>query len=69
MKKFSKILENSSKGKYKIWANIELEIEATDEGEAAYIADSILSSVKDSQDWSISKLEKINTLLDSKSEK
>lgn len=69
MKKFSKILENSSTGKYKVWANIELEIEATDEGEAAYVADSILSSVKNSQDWSISKLEKIDTFSDLRSEK
>jgi hypothetical protein len=64
MKKFSKVLENNGSGKYKISAYIELEIEAENEGEAAYIADSTLSSIKDSSNYNISKIEKLSNLED-----
>ena len=64
MKKFSKVLENNGSMKYKISAYIELEIEAENEGEAAYIADSTLSSIKDSSNYKISKIEKLSNLED-----
>ena len=64
MKKFSKVLESNESGKYKVMAYIELEIEADNEGEAAYIADSTLSSVKDSSNYNISKIEKLSNLED-----
>lgn len=64
MKKFSKISESNSSGKYKIMAYIELEIEAENEGEASYIADSTLSSIKNSSNYNISKIEKLSNLED-----
>ncbi len=58
MKKFSKILENNSNQKYyKVFAKIELVIPADNEGEAGYLADSILASVEDSYDYTIQLIE------------
>lgn len=58
VKKFSKILENNSNQKYyKVFAKIELVIPADNEGEAGYLADSILASVEDSYDYTIQLIE------------
>jgi hypothetical protein len=58
MKKFSKIVENIENEKnYKISAHIELLIPASNSGEASYLADSILSSVKYNNDYIIDKIE------------
>lgn len=67
MKKFSKILEKNNSQKYKVFAYIELEINADDQGEAAYVADSTLSSVKNVSDYGITKIEKLDQLNESKS--
>lgn len=64
MKKFSKILENNTSGKYKVYTYVELEIDADDEGAAAYIADSTISSIKNVSDYGITKIEKISNLED-----
>lgn len=66
MIKFSKILENKKSGVYKAFAYIELEIESEDEGEAAYVADSTLSSVKNVSDYGITKIEKLEIIGESK---
>lgn len=58
VKKFSKILEDNSNQKYyKVFAKIELVIPADNEGEAGYLADSILASVEDSYDYTIQLIE------------
>lgn len=58
MKKFSKILENNSNEKYyKVYAKIELVIPAENEGEAGYLADSILASVDNSYNYTIQLIE------------
>jgi len=58
MKKFSKILEENSNEKYyKIYAQIELVISAENEGEAGYLADSILASVDNSYNYNIQLIE------------
>lgn len=67
MKKFSKILEKDNSQKYKAFAYIELEIDADDQGEAAYVADSTLSSVKNVSDYGITKIEKLDQINESKS--
>jgi hypothetical protein len=64
LKKFSKISESNTSGKYKIMAYIELEIEAENEGEAAYVSDSTLSSIKNLSNYNISKIEKLSNLED-----
>lgn len=64
MKKFSKILESDTSGKYKVWTYVELEIEANDEGEASYIADSTISNIKNVTDYGITKIEKLQNLED-----
>jgi hypothetical protein len=60
MKKFSKILENQkSERYYKVSAQIELLITAENEGEASYLADSILSSVSKQSEYVINDTEEI----------
>lgn len=59
MKKFSKILE-SSNNYYKVEATIELLIQTENEGEAGYIADSILSSVENSSNYTIINIDRSN---------
>lgn len=58
MRKFTKIIEKLENSKfYKTTANIELIIEAENEGEAGYISDSILSSIEESYDYTILNIE------------
>lgn len=60
MEKFSKILENKEiKKYYKIECSITLSIEADNEGEASYIADSTLSSVKNQSSFIIKEVSEI----------
>ena len=58
MKKFTKVLEENSNEKYyKVFAKIELVISAENEGEAGYLADSILSSVENNYNYTIQLIE------------
>lgn len=63
MKKFSKILESNGVRKYKINANLELIIEAEDEGEAGYLADSILGGIKEQFSYNIINIEETNEFI------
>jgi len=58
VKKFTKILENiEGKKSYRVIAQVELTIEAENEGEASYIADSTLSALKNQSNYTINKIE------------
>ena len=56
MKKFTKINENVKKT-YKVLVELELIIEAENEGEAGYISDSILSGIEKQDSYSINNIE------------
>jgi hypothetical protein len=57
MKKFTKIVENlESESFYKVEAEVILIIEAENEGEAGYVADSILASIEDSSNYIINNI-------------
>ena len=57
MKKFTKIVENlENESFYKVEAEVVLIIEAENEGEAGYIADSILASIEDSSNYTINNI-------------
>ena len=61
MKKFSKITEDLSNDKYYIIdAKIQIRIKASNEGEASYIADSTLSSIKYQNEYSIDNISQIS---------
>lgn len=65
MKKFTKILEeNSNERYYKVFAKIELVIPAENEGEAGYLADSILSSVDNNYNYTIQLIEDTDDRID-----
>ena len=52
MKKFSKITENKDNQKYfQITAEVTLIVKSETEGEAGYLADSILGSIKEQSDF------------------
>jgi hypothetical protein len=57
MKKFSKILESLQLKNYKIEANLELIVEAENEGEAGYIADSVLGGIEEQFSYNIINIE------------
>ena len=58
MKKFTKIVENlENENFYKVEAEVVLIIEAENEGEVGYVADSILASVEDSSNYTINNIE------------
>jgi len=64
MKKFTKILENQNNSRfYKTTAKITLLINTENEGEAGYLSDSILSSVKECQDYTIINIEETDEKL------
>lgn len=66
MKKFTKLLEDIEKGKFfKIKADVELVIPADNEGEASYIADSTLAGIKNMGEYTISNVEKTESILES----
>ena len=57
MKKFTKIVENlENENFYKVEAEVVLIIEAENEGEAGYVADSILASIEDSSNYTINNI-------------
>jgi hypothetical protein len=57
MKKFTKIVENlENESFYKVEAEVVLIIEAENEGEAGYVADSILASIEDSSNYIINNI-------------
>ena len=59
MKKFTKIVENlENESFYKVEAEVVLIIEAENEGEAGYVADSILASIEDSYNYTINNIDK-----------
>jgi hypothetical protein len=63
MKKFTKIIENvESKRQFKVTVQVEFTIEASNEGEASYIADSTISSLKNQSEYTISNIEEISNL-------
>jgi len=70
MKKFTKIVENlENESFYKVEAEVVLIIEAENEGEAGYVADSILASIEDSADYVINNIgETDERITESKSE-
>jgi hypothetical protein len=57
MKKFSKIVESMGSKNYKIEANLELIVESENEGEAGYIADSILGGIEEQFSYNIINIE------------
>lgn len=61
MKKFTRVVENIDGQKYfRIKSEIDLIIEASSEGEASYIADSTLASVKGQSGYNISSVDETN---------
>jgi hypothetical protein len=57
MKKFSLIVENQTKRYYKIKSELELIIPASNQGEAGYLADSTLSSIKGQSAYNITLID------------
>jgi hypothetical protein len=70
MKKFTKIVENlENENFYKVEAEVVLIIEAENEGEAGYVADSILASIEDSSNYTINNIDETDErITESKSE-
>ena len=70
MRKFTKIVENlESESFYKVEAEVVLIIEAENEGEAGYVADSILASIEDSSNYTINNIDETDErITESKSE-
>jgi len=65
MKKFTKILEdNSNERFYKVDAQVELIIPAENEGEAGYLADSILASVEYGSEYIIDNIDQTEKRVD-----
>ena len=67
MKRFTSILESSDKY-YKILVELELILKANNEGEASYLSDSIVSSIKGQSDFKIKSVEEETTDLKAKFE-
>lgn len=60
MRKFSKILESTSTKKYfEVKCNLTLFLEVENEGEAGYLSDSILGSIKEQTDFVIEDIKEI----------
>ena len=65
MKKFTKILEdNSNERFYKVDAQVELIIPAENEGEAGYLADSILASIEYGSEYIIDNIDQTEKRID-----
>lgn len=61
MKKFSKIIENTNlEKKYIIKVELEIIVNAESEGEAGYLADSIISGIEEQYNYSIINIEEID---------
>lgn len=58
MKKFTKIVESQSIEKtYEVSVELKLLVKAENEGEAGYLSDSILGSIKEQSDFTILNIE------------
>jgi len=65
MKKFTKIIKESENEKvFTIDAHVQLTIKASSEGEAAYIADSTLSALKNQSEYTINKIEETSGIIE-----
>ena len=63
MKLFSKLVEsNQSDSLYKIQADIQLNLKAKNQGEASYLADSILAAVKNQSEYTINSVEEMSEM-------
>jgi 4a-hydroxytetrahydrobiopterin dehydratase len=61
MKKFTKILENISGQKYfEITAEVKLVVKSENEGEAGYLADSILGGIEEQTDFIVQNISEIS---------
>lgn len=66
MKSFSKLVESQETEKnYQVDAEITLNIKAKNQGEASYLADSQLASVKSQSTYTIKKVEEISVMQES----
>lgn len=57
MKKFSKIIESNGVKLYKVSAQLDIIVEASNDGEAGYLADLAFSKIKGVQNYNILKFE------------
>jgi len=65
MKKFTKIIEQIESGKFfKVEIDVELVIPADNLGEASYIADSTMASIKNMSEYVISNVEETEKVLE-----
>lgn len=63
MKKFSKVLENIEGYRhFKIKSELEIIVKSNNEGEAAYISDSILSSIKGQSGYNIKSIDEVSQM-------
>jgi hypothetical protein len=65
MKKFSKILESSGTKSYKVSAQLDMIIEAENDGEAGYVADSTISKLEGVDKYHITNLEELSNIEES----
>jgi hypothetical protein len=65
MKKFSKIVETTTKKNYKVSAQLDMIIEAENDGEAGYVADSTLSKLGGVDKYHITNLEELSNIEES----
>ena len=66
MRLFSKLNENS-KMEFQIDTNLRLKVKSENEGEAGYLADSILSGIGEMEDYEILNISKIDPIMESSS--
>lgn len=67
MRLFSRINENS-KMEFQISTNLRLRVISENEGEAGYLADSILSNISEMEDYEILNISKIDPIMESSTE-
>ncbi len=58
MKKMSKILESNEEMKWEVKINLSLFVDASNEGEAAYLAEKVISNLEMDKDMVISSISK-----------
>ena len=65
MKKFTKIVETLTQQKYfEVTSEVKLIVKSENEGEAGYLADSILASVENNYNYTIQLIEDTNDKID-----
>lgn len=63
MNKFTKIVENIEESKYfKIKSDLEIVVKSNNEGEAAYVSDSILASIKGQSGYTIKSIDEVSQM-------